>query len=118
MEFLVAGCGHLVVVERSVLLFSELRPCHRIADRFFAGNRLKLHFLFLHLAVLICTLPLFQALLPPTSGLRHTLPSYITTVYTLGNFVFLGLAQRGVGKVGPYIQAALHRTDITLYASG
>jgi hypothetical protein len=49
--------------------------------------------------VLLCTLPLFTALLPRESALRHNLPSYITTFFTLGNFGFLFAAQRSVGKV-------------------
>lgn len=49
--------------------------------------------------VLLCTLPLFTALLPRESALRQSLPSYITTFFTLGNFGFLFAAQRSVGKV-------------------
>ncbi|GHJ84256.1 hypothetical protein NliqN6_0658 [Naganishia liquefaciens] len=49
--------------------------------------------------VLLCTLPLFTALLPRESALRHSLPSYITTFFTLGNFGFLFAAQSGVGKI-------------------
>lgn len=49
--------------------------------------------------VLLCTLPLFTALLPRESALRQSLPSYITTFFTLGNFGFLLAAQRSVGKV-------------------
>lgn len=55
--------------------------------------------LFVFDVVLLCTLPLFTALLPRESTLRHNLPSYITTFFTLGNFGFLFVAQRSVGKV-------------------
>lgn len=51
------------------------------------------------MAALLCTLPLLSSLLPADSAWTASLSSYVTTTFTLGNFIFLGLAQRSVGKV-------------------
>jgi hypothetical protein len=53
----------------------------------------------LYRTVLLCSLPLFTSFLPPTSGYRRTLTSYVSTAFTFISLVSMGLAQRGVGKV-------------------
>lgn len=48
---------------------------------------------------LICTYPLFTSFFL-FGATRSNLASYLSTVYCFSNLLFLGIAQRNVGKVG------------------
>jgi hypothetical protein len=50
-------------------------------------------------AVLICTIPLLASFFDPSSSTHANLASYLSTTFCFGNLLFLGLAQRDVGKV-------------------
>jgi hypothetical protein len=50
-------------------------------------------------AALMCTFPLLVSFYPADSKTGQNLPSLLSTVYCLGQLVFLGIAQRQVGQV-------------------
>lgn len=50
-------------------------------------------------SALMCTFPLLVSFYPADSKTGQNLPSLLSTAYCFGQLVFLGLAQRQVGRV-------------------
>ena len=65
------------------------------------------------MAVLICTFPLLASFFPEESGMRASLASWLSTVFCFANFIFLGIAQKQVGKISP--SPRLHSSLVLLF---